>query len=242
MGRSVLASEIISRGRFAADAQNDTSITDAWLYLQATALVAKLWDIIIASGLGGEGVKTVYLTSVSGQQNYALSDAIWATTEGGSGAYMTDFYKVKTLYVNDGNGLYRPVSRTNPNEEYALKAPTTAMSLKLCYVPVAPVWVTGAESFDGINGYEEWIVQGLAYAIKVKHQDDGGPHKGQQREIEDGIKMSANRDEGEPPRVIRRRATARWAARVLPYTGGVGAWDLRGDNLELYSPAYGLYL
>ena len=242
MARTVLASEIIGRGREAADAVNDTNITDAWLYLQATALVARLWMNITRSGLGGEGIKTVYFSTVAGQQNYDLSSAIWSTTPAGSGTTIPDFYKVKTLYCNDGNGLFRPILRTNPSEEYALKAPQAVLNLKLCYLPCAPVWVTGAESFDGINGYEEWVVQGLAYAIKIKQQDDGGSHKGLMREIEDDIKTSGGRNLDTPPRVIRRRATSRWAARTLPYTGGVGAWDLRGNNLELYAPSYGIFI
>lgn len=244
MARSVLASEIIQRGRFAADAQNDTSITDAWLYQQATALVAKLWDIITMNGLGGEGVLTRYLATVAGQQDYAFTSAIWGTTDpvGATGATLPLFYKVKTLYCNDGNGLYRPISRVSPNEEYALKAPTSVHTLKLCYLPCAPVWTLGSESFDGINGYEEWIVQGLAYAIKVKHQDNGGEHKGLQREIEEQIQTAANRNMDEPPRVIRRRAASVWASKTLPYSGGVGGWDLRGGVIELYSPSYGLYL
>ena len=245
MARTVLASELISRGRSAADAVNDTNIDDAWLYLQATALVAKLWDTLTMNGLGGEGIKTVYVNTVPGQQDYALTGflgSIWMPTPTGAPATLADFYKVKTFYCNDGNGLYRPIHRTNPSEEYAQKAPQSVLSLKLCYLPCAPVFVTGAEVFDGINGYEEWIVQGLAYAIRTKQEDDGGKHKGQQREIEDQIRMAANRNMDEPPRVIRRRAESRWAARTLPFSGGVGGWDLRGGVIELYAPSFGRYL
>jgi hypothetical protein len=242
MARIVTSAQIIARGRLAADAVNDTNITDTWLYQQATALVARLWDIITMNGLGNEGIKTVFLNTVAGQADYALTASIWRPTVGGAGAPLADFYKVKTFYCNDGNGLFRPIGRVTPNEQYALKAPAAVLSLKLCYLPCAPVWTTGAENFDGINGYEEWVVQGLAIAIKNKQQDDAGPHKSIQREIEDTIRMAANKNQDEPPRVIRRQAASRWASRTLPYTGGVGGWDLRGDNIELYSPSYGLYL
>lgn len=241
MARTVLASEIIARGRLAADAENDTNVTDAWLYQQGTALVAKLWDILTMNSLGGEGIKTVYLATVASQQDYPLAGAIWAQTVGGAGAALADFYKVKNFYCNDGNGLYRPITKVNPSEQYALRPPATTLNLKLCYLPCAPVWTTGAETFDGINGYEEWVVQGLAYAIKMKQQDDGGVHKSQQREIEEQVKSSAWRNQDTPPRVVRRRAQASWAARTLPYSGGVSCWDLRGGNIELYAPSYGLY-
>ncbi len=240
MARSVLSSEIIARGRLAADAVNDTNITDAWLYQKATALVAKLWDIILNNGLGGEGVKWATFNTVTDQTEYDTTDSIWAIN-GGSATALTDFYKVKTLYVNDGSGLYRPIPRVSPNEQYAMRGPQAVVGMKLYYIPCAPVWSTGAETFDGINGYEEWIVQGLAYAIRVKQQDDGGSHKGEQREIEEQIKVSANRNADEPPRIIRRRTAQAWASRTLPYSGGVGAWDIRGNNIELYTPSVGLY-
>ncbi len=244
MARSVLSAEILSRARLAADAQNDTHITDVWLYLQATALVARLWDILTMNGLGGEGIKTVYFDTVSGQGDYSIAGALYGTTAAGAhaSALLTDFYKVKTLYGNDGNGLYRPVSRVSANEQYALKAPDSAKVMKLCYLPCAPVWSVGNESFDGINGYEEWIVQGLANAIRVKKGDDASKHKSAQREVEEQVQTAANRNMDEPPRVIRRRAASAWANRTLPYSGGVGAWDLRGGNLELYAPSYGIYL
>lgn len=241
MARTVFASEIISRGRLAADAENDTNVTDPWLYLQATALVAKLWDILTMASLGGEGIKTVYLSTVSGQTDYSLSAAIWKPTPGGAGATLADFYKVKTLYSDDGNGLLRPVLRVGPSEQYALKAPATVFSLKLCYLPCAPVFATGAESFDGINGYEEWVVQGLAYAIKMKQQDDGGTHKGQQREIEQQIQTACRRNMDTPPRIVRRRAQAQWSSRTLPYSGGVGGWNFKGNVIELFAPSYGLF-
>ena len=221
---------------------NDTNITDAWLYQQASVLVAQLWDKIINAGLGGEGIKTVYLSTVANQQEYSLDAAIWRPTVGGAGAALADFYKVKTLYCNDGNNLFRPILRAGPSEQYALKAPGSPLTMKLCYLPAAPVFTSGAEVFDGINGYEGYVTQGIAYAIKLKQQDDGGPHKGLMREIEEQIKDSANRNMDTPPRIVRRRAQSRWANRTLPYTGGVGAWDLRGNNLELYAPSFGLFL
>ncbi len=242
MARSATGSEIIGRGREAADAVSDTNITDTWLYKVASAGLAKLWDLILINGLGGEGVKTVFFNTVANQQDYSLSASIWRPTATGGATTMTDFYKVKTLYVNDGSGLYRPVSRTTPSEEYAQKAPTTVIGMKLCYIPCAIVFTTGAETFDGVNGWEEWLVQYIAYAIKIKQEDDGGSHKGNMREMEESIKVAANRNADEPPRIIRRRAGSAWAARVLPYAGGVGAWDLRGNNIELYCPSYGLFL
>ncbi len=197
MARSVLSSEIIARGRLAADAVNDTNITDAWLYQKATALVAKLWDIILNNGLGGEGVLFATFNTVTNQTNYSLSGSIWKLQDTGSNVPLADFYKVKTLYVNDGSGLFRPVPRVSPNEQYAMRGPQSVIGMKLFYIPVAPVWSLGSESFDGINGYEEWIVQGLAYAIRVKqHREKSSTYLRRRERLRLRLCMSLTR----PPR------------------------------------------
>lgn len=225
-----------------SDSENDTHLGDPEIYRFLTSAVADTWDKIQAAGLGGEAVRTVYFNTVADQTDYALSGTIYSTTVGGGLTTIPEFYKVKTLYVNDGNGLYRPISRVTPTEHYGQKAPQGVYSMKLCYVPCAPVWTTGAEVFDGINGWEEHTVQLAAVMVKAKKADDAGQYKARAREIEERMKTHANRNADEPPRVTRRRAAQQWAARTLPYTGSVGGWDIRGGNIELYSPSFGLYL
>ena len=160
----------------------------------------------------------------------------------GPAAALADFYKVKTLYVNDGNGLYRPVDRISASEQYGLKAPQSAISMKLNYLPCAPVFTTGAETFDGINGWEEHAIQLAAVEIKKKKEDDAGQYKSSAREIEENMKTYANRNADGPPRVIRRAAARKWANKIAPYTGEVLGFDLIGNNLVLFAPSYGLYL
>jgi hypothetical protein len=231
MARIVTSAEIIARARLAADAVNDTNITDPWLYQVATAAVAKTWDVLLSHGLGGEGIKNVTFNTVANQQEYALGTIVSAG----------DFYKVKTLYVNEGNGQFRAISRTNPNEEHGMRAPLGVYAMKLYYIPCAPVWSTGAETFDGINGWDEHVVQLVAYAIRVKQQDDGGPHKAAAREIEMTMKSRANRSEDAAPRVVRRKRAQERQHQWAPYSANVTAWDLRGPNLELFY-SYGCYL
>lgn len=243
MARSVLASELLARVRTATDTENDTHITDAEIYKLLTAAVAKTWNILTMNGLGGEGVQTRYFNAVNGQIEYNTSSMVNGTTTAGTGtAGISDFYKVKTLYVNDGTGSYRPVSRVSPNEQYALKGPSAAVSMKLCYLPTAPTFSAGSDSFDGICGWEEHAIQLACIEVKKKKMDDAGQYRSSAHELEEQIKKYANRNMDEPPRVIRRRAAQAWANRISPYAGGVYAWDLRGNMIELYAPSVGLYL
>jgi hypothetical protein len=241
MARSVLASEMATRVRYATGTVGDSHITNAELYLWLTAAVAATWDKLIASGLGGEGVKKATFNTVANQTDYPISTTSFSINGAAAAAGISDFWKVKTLYVNDGTGMYRPLTRVSPNEQYALKGPQSVIGMKLMYIPCAPTFSTGAESFDGINGWEEHAINLVAAMVKKKKEDDQGPFKAAAKEIEARMSTHANRNADEPPRVIRRRASQAWAARVTPYTGDVFAWDLRGDNIELYAASYGIY-
>ncbi len=232
MARSFTAAQMAARVRYVTDTVNDTHITAAELYTLLTEAVANTWDKIQGYGLGDEGIKTELFNASADVIEYDIDTV----------APDGDFYKLKTLYVNDGNGFYRPISRVSANEQYALKGPNSAIGMKLCYIPCAPTFVTGAESFDGINGWEEHAIQLVAIEVKKKKEDDAGQYKSAVREIEERMKTHANRNADDPPRVIRRRGAAAWAQKVAPYSGAVGGWNIRGSKLELYAPSFGLYL
>lgn len=230
MARAVLASEMLARLRRATDTENDTHVTDAELYLQLSSAVSETWDYILLHGLGGEYIKNITFNTVAGQQEYPIT------------AIAADFYKVKTLYVTESAsmGQYRPLPRITPNEEYGMRPPNGVFAMKLYYVPAAPVWIFGSESFDGINGWEEHTVMTAAISVKTKKQDDTGQYRARKRELEERIKVHANRNADEPPRVIRRRRVQAMSNLWAPYSPQVTHWDLRGVNLELFY-TYGVY-
>lgn len=232
-----------TRVRIATDTVSDTHITDAELYLWLTSAVADTWEKILENGLGRDQVRIRYFNTVSGQQDYPVATVTNGTTVAGTGfAGISDFWKVATLYVADGSSLYRPVMRTNPVEQYGSPTPRGIISMKLAYIPAAPTFVNGTESFDGINGWEEHAIQIACTRVKNKKEDSASPFQQELRKLEERMQTHGNGSMDEPPRVIRRRTAARWTARVLPFIGGVAAWDYRGGNIELYGPSLGLYL
>ncbi len=231
MARSVTAAAMLLRVRDATDSNNDTHLTDAEIYRYLTAAVAKTWDVVLTHGLGGEFVKSATFSTVANQQPYALATIV---SDG-------DFYQVKTLYAVESDGQLRPIPRVNPAETHGMRAPLGVYSMKLYYVPCAPVFTTGSESFDGINGWEEHTIQLAAIAVKKKKQDDVSQYKASLREIEEVMKVQANRNADSPPRVVRRARARHLANCTIPYSSNVTHWDIRGSNLELYYN-YGIYL
>lgn len=241
MARTVLASELATRVRLATDCVNDTHISDAELYLWLTSAVAETWEKMQENGLGGEGVKTTYFASTTAG-SYPIATVDNGPTPPGTGTVgIADFWKVSTLYVADGSGYYRPLTRTNPVEHYGQRVPVAGVNLKLCYIPCAPTFVDGTESFDGINGWEEHTVQLASVSVKNKKEDSPGPFQARVRTLEERMATHNNRNMDEPPRVVRRAKSQRWAQAIAPYIGGVATWDIRGGAIELYAPSAGLY-
>jgi hypothetical protein len=217
--------------RTGVDALGDTHITDAEGYLALTSAVSDTWDQLLSAGVGTEGIKSVTFGSVADQQEYPLA------------SIAADFFQVRTLYVIDPDGKQRPLHRLNPSEEYVMQAPKAAVPLKLYYFPRAPVFTTGDETFDGINGWEEHTVQTACITVKAKKMDDTGPYRARKRELEARMSVMANRLRDEAPRVVRRAVRGLYGAfsgrgrdgYSIPYQTGVRGYDLRGANLELFA-------
>ena len=229
--------------RGAVGAENDTHVTDTELYRALTFGVSDTWDTILALGIGTEGVKWATFSAVAGQQEYSRTASIWAIN-GAAASALTDFYQVSRMLVVDqaSEGRLRPISRVNPSEQYTMRAPTQAASMKLYYFPKSITFTVGTEVFDGINGWEEHAIMNAAIYIKAKKEDDTGQYRARKREIEARMAVMANRLRDEPPRVVRRANTmysrgyvANLRGYALPYESGVRAYDLRGNNFELFA-------
>lgn len=205
------------------DSVSDTHLSDAELYAALTSAVAETWDLILASGLGDEGVKSVTFNTVGNQLNYAIGTVV---PDG-------DFYRVSEVYVDEGNGQRRPISRISPAEVQAFRPVQSASPIILYYIPCAPVWSTGSETFDGINGWEEHTLNTAAMYVMAKKNDDQAPFQRRKSQLEARIKASANRNAADPPRVVRKNMSRRQDA-WLPYNQTVSAWNIRGSNLEFY--------
>lgn len=221
--RSVLASALLLRLREMTDQVNGTHLSDAEMYRILTSAVTSTWDFILVNGIG-EYVKKKTFNTVANQKEYSLSTIV---------GMADDFYKLSSLYVDEGNGQLRPISRINPEEEQAYRAPASVVPMVLYYVPCAPVFTTGSESFDGINGWEEHTLNVAAEAVMKKKQDDAAPYTRTKRELESRIQTMANRMQGEPPRVVRKRHQ-KSQDRYALWLNNVSCWDIRGGNLELF--------
>lgn len=214
---------MLARLRQMTDAVSDTHLTDPEMYAALTSAVAETWDLILSSGVGDEYVKKVSFNTQANVVEYPTATIFSAG----------DFYKISAIYVDEGQGQLRPLNRISPYEEQAYRAPASIIPIIAYYIPCAPTWSTGAESFDGINGWEEHTLNTAAIFVKAKKEDDATTFRQRKRELEGRISTMANRSRGEPPRVVRKRR-AQAMDNYAAWQNNVSCWDLRGVNLELY--------
>lgn len=226
MARPVTLFDLTTRIRQAADIENDTHVTDTEIRGLINTYYPWFWDILVEDAPPDYFLTSVNFTSVPGQTDYAINTI----------APAGDFYKLRGIYVVDTDGRKRAIKPVQNAELSKYKAPTAAVNLTMEYIPSATVFNSDASvdgTFDGVNGWEELLVQRIAAAIRRKRDEDEAPHLREVSELELRIRKLNNRDDGEPQRVIRRRYVD-----FYPYSGqtyDIRGYRVAGNNLKLYS-------
>jgi hypothetical protein len=180
---------------------------------------AEVWDILVDASPPDYYSSETTVTTASGTTAYALP---------------ADFYKLRAVFVDEGNGEYRPISESNEQERQYYRAPSGIYSVVVRYIAGAPQLGSGddAVTFDGVNGWEELCVLSAAIKLLDKEGTNASALMMAKARIEQRIQKMAGRNHGEPPRVIRRSLRYRDTFRAWANT--VDTYHLRGSNIELF--------
>lgn len=232
MARSVLVSALITRIRQAADIENDGHITDSEILGLINSYYPWFYDILVENAPPDYFNTAVTFTTVANTESYSIASTV---------APLGDFYKIRGLYVMDNDGRKRPIRPVQNNELFMYRAPTqSGVTIYLEYIPACPVISSDQDPVDGVNGWEELIVQRCAAVCRRKRDEDESPHLRECAELEARIRKMDSRDDGEPSRVVRRRYIE-----TYPYTNNtydIRGYRLVGENLKIYSRPYYWYL
>lgn len=187
---------------------SDAEITE---YLNYT--LSDLYDRLVQAG-GQPWFRSSYsLTTVNGTDTYTLP---------------SDFYRMMSVDVNIGGNLVvcaRPFMEFERNRfkwfyqgwfssrpiYYRLQgltnikfvpAPSAAFAVTLNYYPTFTKLVNAGDTFDGVNGWEEWAVWRTAAYCKAKGDEDPGYCESMAAELAQRIDAAAqSRDTDNPERV-----------------------------------------
>jgi hypothetical protein len=188
--------------------------------------IAKWYDMVRLTTWGGQYYrKTVKFNTVGAQEFYdfqsvGMTDFLDMISvdvfAGGPGATkitckpypeeqrnIFQFFPVGLLltwpsfYQLQGNGLATPTQSGGPGINF-IPAPPGAYQIGCNYTPVAPI-LSGTQTIDSINGWDEWIVLDAAVKCAIKdRQFDLAAELRQERAIEDAriVGAAAARDRG----------------------------------------------
>ena len=207
MARSFTLSELHTRARYASDMVGNPFIEEAELTQYINDSITELYDLLV--GAYGE---EYYLTEVTGQAT-GLTDAYdlpvdfykLAGVDSNLGASSTsDYVPMRKYNLRDRNN-----GNLNPSSGWAVKyrirgnkivftPPNSSFTYRLLYIPCATALVDMTDSFDGINGWEEYVVVDAAIKMLQKEESDTSELYRRKRDLMSRIEaMAVNRDTGE---------------------------------------------
>lgn len=225
MAANVTLAQLRTRVRQRADIENDTHVSNTELNTYINDAISHLWDMLVMAAEPDYYRKTVTLTLVPGQLSYALSSVFPAG----------DFYKIRQVYVQDGDRL-RPIDPIQGMSVQPAVAPRAAEVLTIHYIPTSTVLVADGDTFDGINGWEELVVIMAAIDVKTKREEDASLLSAKKAAMESRIASMAYRDAGSPQKVNKRRFRRR-----DPFYGLstlVSSYRLAAGYIEVYQDGY----
>jgi hypothetical protein len=208
MARTFTVTELEARIRRRSDTENDPFFVSAEIIDLIDSAYCKLYDLVV-SRFQNYYLSSSSITSVSGEADYSLP---------------ADFYKSVGLDLVEPGGVPYTLAPFNFNERnivpaqsafsptfrYLLKqsvvtlipTPDAVRTFTLWYVPAPAKLTTGAQTVDGIAGWEEYVLNDACVAIRKKQDLDASGFEGERMLAEKRIlEMAQERDAGFPKKV-----------------------------------------
>lgn len=195
------------RSRERGDMVNSRFISETELSSYINASVSELYDLLIATRGENYYINSSLISTVSGVAIYSLP---------------SDFLKLmgvdciiannQAVDMKEFNWKERniPYDSAFINTRYQLRGgsialmpvPSNVQSIKVWYIPKPATLVVDADSFEGINGWEEYIIIDVAIKMRVKEESPVQELMMAKQDMKARIQQaSVGRDSINPPRV-----------------------------------------
>lgn len=202
--------QIRTQARQRADMEISQFVTDSELTNYVNSSIAELYDIL-----------------VSRFEDYYILDTTATVANGADTiALPADFYKLKGLDYDVGGGQYETVRSfqfvernetydpgfgTFPRMRYRVLGSVLKLTppdfapgdYRIWYIPRFTALVNDADTFDGINGWTEYVIVDCAIKMLNKEESDASAFREQKQKLLDRIEaMATDRDAGEPQTIV----------------------------------------
>ena len=218
----VTLAQIKTQSRERSDMSNTNFISDSELNSYVNASIRELYDLLVATYSDYYVADAYQVTVASDAENipvpedfYKLrgldrsidgsgSESSWWSVDNFNFAERNKYNATFTYYSGRVFPLvkYR-IFGANLRLIPAAQAPGV---YRIWYVPKATTLTNDSDSFDGINGWEEYVVVDCAIKMLQKQEDDVSVLMNQKQELKARIEaMAADRDAGTPERITDAR-------------------------------------
>lgn len=213
-----------------ADMPNSSFISDPNLNEYINRGIAKLYGKLVGARGQDYYEKSATFVTVGGQQSYPMSSWTPATT---------DFFQLLQVEITDGTfkRVLQPFMRKE-HAKYSEYTVPAGYTITIYYVPAATRLVADNDAFDGINGWEEYVIRDATIELLNKEESDVSIHQNRLTQIEREIEgLAADRDAGWPERITNVSRTRR-AGSPQAWMGGSPMYRLHGNaTIDGASPA-----
>lgn len=211
--------EMRTRSRQRADMVNSRFISDSELDYYINASVKELYDLLIDTRGENYYIDSASFSTVSGTSNYDLP-VDFLKLMGVDWVLQNNIaYNIKPFQWQERNIYTNPVWFTgySGNVRYQLRGnsisltptPTgSAQNIRVWYIPKCPELASDSDTFDGINGWEEYAIIDAAIKMRVKEESPVQELMMAKQEMKTRIQQaSKGRDSSEPPKVTDTEST-----------------------------------
>lgn len=203
--------QLRTEARQRADMETDDSfIADSELTRMINQSIKELRDLLIENQGHEFFLTTQVITTVAGTSSYALNSAFYQllgvdVTVGGSvyTALPFNFHERNSFLNSSGWGNCPVYYRIEGSNIVFIPTPGGAHTVTLWYIPQFTDLSSDSDTFDGISGWEEYVVVDAAMKMLEKEESDTSALMARKMVLVDRIRsLAAKRDAGMPARIV----------------------------------------
>jgi hypothetical protein len=210
---STTLAELREKARNRADMKNSKFVSDLELNDYINSSIAELHDILVEAYNSDYFVESTTFFLVPGQASYDLPDDFYVLKGVDVRINNQEFLSLRPFNFNERNrfnelGVWDLAGITNVRYRLVgdklrfMPTPSNAAEARLWYVPIAAKLVNDSDTFNALNGYDEYVIVDAAIKMMQKEESDVTVLLAQKQALEKRIRERANiRDSGSTPSI-----------------------------------------
>lgn len=224
MSRNVSLLELKTWARQLSDTENDPNITEPELNALANRHVCEVFDRLVDAGPADYYAASTQVVTASGTIAYPLDDS---------------FRNLVAVYVRESTDERRQILPMPNTARGRFKAPTGIWTLDVEFIPVPTPLVDNGDTFDGVSGWDELIVNLMARDIMAKRESDPSVVMNNIARLESRMASRSRGRDKSGGKSVTDMDNLRPSYFGWTRSSRIACYRLRADNLELYEPLWG---